>query len=210
MGVLAVDRLLRRRGRPRRDPGHRPRHRHRRHRVPVGRLAAALRGAGPRRRASRATTTSRAIPMRARFPASCCSAGTRRCSSPMPSSSRSACSTRWRRRRRRCAGSSSRRSRSPAWTSPPPTCSPSWTTALHAAGIELCFAEMKDPVKDKLKRFGLFGPWGGASFRRSARRSAAISRRIGRLGGLGGRGPMTSMGRILEQLGRGYHGAFFT
>jgi high affinity sulfate transporter 1 len=27
---------------------------------------------------------------------------------------------------------------------------------LHAAGIELCFAEMKDPVKDKLKRFGLF------------------------------------------------------
>lgn len=28
--------------------------------------------------------------------------------------------------------------------------------ALHSAGIELCFAEMKDPVKDKLKRFGLF------------------------------------------------------
>ena len=28
--------------------------------------------------------------------------------------------------------------------------------ALSAAGIELCFAEMKDPVKDKLKRFGLF------------------------------------------------------
>ena len=27
---------------------------------------------------------------------------------------------------------------------------------LHAAKIELCFAEMKDPVKDKLKRFGLF------------------------------------------------------
>ncbi len=26
---------------------------------------------------------------------------------------------------------------------------------LRAAGIELCFAEMKDPVKDKLKRFGL-------------------------------------------------------
>jgi high affinity sulfate transporter 1 len=32
---------------------------------------------------------------------------------------------------------------------------------LRAAGIELCFAEMKDPVKDKLKRFELmqrFGP----------------------------------------------------
>jgi high affinity sulfate transporter 1 len=28
--------------------------------------------------------------------------------------------------------------------------------SLHAAGIQLCFAEMKDPVKDKLKRFGLF------------------------------------------------------
>ena len=28
--------------------------------------------------------------------------------------------------------------------------------ALNSAGIELCFAEMKDPVKDKLKRFGLF------------------------------------------------------
>lgn len=28
--------------------------------------------------------------------------------------------------------------------------------ALQAAGIELCFAELKDPVKDKLKRFGLF------------------------------------------------------
>jgi high affinity sulfate transporter 1 len=28
--------------------------------------------------------------------------------------------------------------------------------ALHRAGIELCFAELKDPVKDKFKRFGLF------------------------------------------------------
>jgi MFS superfamily sulfate permease-like transporter len=26
---------------------------------------------------------------------------------------------------------------------------------LHSAGIELCFAEMKDPVKDKLRRFEL-------------------------------------------------------
>jgi high affinity sulfate transporter 1 len=31
---------------------------------------------------------------------------------------------------------------------------------LHTAGIELCFAEMKDPVKDKLKRFGLFSRLG--------------------------------------------------
>ncbi len=36
--------------------------------------------------------------------------------------------------------------------------------ALHAAGIELCFAEMKDPVKDKLKRFGLFTRFGEQTF----------------------------------------------
>jgi high affinity sulfate transporter 1 len=35
---------------------------------------------------------------------------------------------------------------------------------LHAAGIELCFAEMKDPVKDKLKRFGLFKRFGEQTF----------------------------------------------
>jgi high affinity sulfate transporter 1 len=31
---------------------------------------------------------------------------------------------------------------------------------LHAQSIELCFAELKDPVKDKLKRFGLFAQLG--------------------------------------------------
>ncbi|MDM0052442.1 SulP family inorganic anion transporter [Variovorax sp. J22R115] len=35
---------------------------------------------------------------------------------------------------------------------------------LHAAGIQLCIAEMKDPVKDKLKRFGLFARMGEAVF----------------------------------------------
>ncbi len=35
---------------------------------------------------------------------------------------------------------------------------------LHAAGIELCFAEMKGPVKDKLKRFGLFARLGEQTF----------------------------------------------
>ena len=35
---------------------------------------------------------------------------------------------------------------------------------LRAAGIELCFAEMKDPVKDKLKRFGLFARFGDKFF----------------------------------------------
>jgi high affinity sulfate transporter 1 len=32
--------------------------------------------------------------------------------------------------------------------------------ALQSQGIELCFAELKDPVKDKLKRFGLFAQFG--------------------------------------------------
>jgi high affinity sulfate transporter 1 len=36
--------------------------------------------------------------------------------------------------------------------------------ALRAAGIELCFAEMKDPVKDKLKRFGLLSRFGDQHF----------------------------------------------
>ena len=36
--------------------------------------------------------------------------------------------------------------------------------ALHAAGIDLCFAELKDPVKDKLKRFGLFSRLGEKRF----------------------------------------------
>ena len=36
--------------------------------------------------------------------------------------------------------------------------------ALHAMGIELCFAELKDPVKDTLKRFGLFAQLGEKYF----------------------------------------------
>jgi hypothetical protein len=35
---------------------------------------------------------------------------------------------------------------------------------LRAAGVELCFAELKDPVKDKLKRFGLFSRFGEGHF----------------------------------------------
>jgi MFS superfamily sulfate permease-like transporter len=37
-------------------------------------------------------------------------------------------------------------------------------SALRAVGVDLCFAEMKDPVKDKLKRFGLFSRLGEGSF----------------------------------------------
>ena len=46
--------------------------------------------------------------------------------------------------------------------------------ALHEAGIELCFAEMKDPVKDKLKRFGLFARLGEQTFFPTV--GAAVSR----------------------------------
>ena len=35
---------------------------------------------------------------------------------------------------------------------------------LRAQGIEFCFAELKDPVKDKLKRFGLFARFGEDCF----------------------------------------------
>ncbi|HVM78101.1 MAG TPA: sulfate permease [Stellaceae bacterium] len=36
--------------------------------------------------------------------------------------------------------------------------------ALRGRSIELCFAELKDPVKDKLKRFGLLARFGDAHF----------------------------------------------
>ena len=49
--------------------------------------------------------------------------------------------------------------------------------ALHTAGIELCFAEMKDPVKDKLKRFGLFARLGEQAFFPTM--GAAVSRYLG-------------------------------
>jgi high affinity sulfate transporter 1 len=35
---------------------------------------------------------------------------------------------------------------------------------LRAKGVELCFAELKDPVKDKLKRFGLLAQLGDTCF----------------------------------------------
>ncbi len=35
---------------------------------------------------------------------------------------------------------------------------------LHAAGMELCFAELKGPVKDRLKRYGLFTALGTENF----------------------------------------------
>jgi MFS superfamily sulfate permease-like transporter len=36
--------------------------------------------------------------------------------------------------------------------------------ALREAGVELCFAELKDPVKDKFKRFGIYSQFGAKNF----------------------------------------------
>ena len=36
--------------------------------------------------------------------------------------------------------------------------------ALRAAGIQMCFAEMKDPVKEKMRRFGLMSRFGERQF----------------------------------------------
>ena len=35
---------------------------------------------------------------------------------------------------------------------------------LQASGVDLCFAELKDPVKDKLRRFGMFDRFGDQGF----------------------------------------------
>lgn len=45
---------------------------------------------------------------------------------------------------------------------------------LHEMGIDFCFAELKDPVKDKLKRFGLFAQLGENYFFPTV--GAAVSR----------------------------------
>ena len=46
---------------------------------------------------------------------------------------------------------------------------------LHQAGMDLCFAEMKGPVKDRLKRYGLFTAFGTENFSpRSVKRSIGI------------------------------------
>jgi len=45
---------------------------------------------------------------------------------------------------------------------------------LHATGIEFCFAELKDPVKDKLRRFGLLTQLGEEWFFPTV--GAAVSR----------------------------------
>ena len=112
--------------------------------------------------ASTATMTSSAIPRPDWCLAWCCFAGMRPCSSPTPSCSRPRAG-----RRRHfadagaLAGHRGRtrdqrgRDRRGCW--------PNWTN-LACRRIDLRFAEMKDPVKDKLKRFGLFARLGETAF----------------------------------------------
>ena len=76
----------------------------------------------------------------------------------------SACWRRSRHRRRRCGASWSPPSRSPASTSPRPTCWPSSSRRCSGDGIELRFAEMKDPVKDKLRALRAARPLGEENF----------------------------------------------
>ena len=101
-------------------------------------------------RAPRATTTSTATLRRARSRASCCIASTRRSSSPTPSCSRSACS-----------GRSTTAANATRWVivAAEPITDVDTTGAeilsellddLDAQGVEVAFAELKGPVKDRL------------------------------------------------------------
>ena len=111
----------------------------------------------------RVTTTSRAIPMPVSYPAWSCFAGMRLVFC----------------QRRAVRGSGPRCGGGVAYAcalacvAAEPVTSVDVTAAdvlaeldgtLRTAGIKLYFAELKDPVKDKLKRFGLFSRFGEAHF----------------------------------------------
>ena len=143
VGVLAVDRLLRRRGGVRRHPRHRPGGRDRRHRIPVGRLASAFGGARPRRR-RQGLSRHHALPERPPDPRSGplplgCTAVLRQRRVVQGSGARGRCAS----RQRRCAGWSLRRNPLPASMSPQPTSWPNWTRTLRGERhrIALCRAE---------------------------------------------------------------------
>ena len=107
--------------------------------------------------------TSRDILMRAGYLGWSCSGGTRPCSSPTPNCSRSGAG---------CGGEVATPVRWLVVAAEPVTgidvtagdMVAESNNALHAMGIALCFAELKDPVKDKLKRFGLFAQLGESFF----------------------------------------------
>jgi len=82
----------------------------------------------------------------------------------MRSCFRSVSWTRWRPHPRRFVGWSSQRNPLPVSMSLPLICSWRWMRPLCRAVSSCAFAEMKDPVKDKLKRFGLYSPLGEHAF----------------------------------------------
>jgi MFS superfamily sulfate permease-like transporter len=49
------------------------------------------------------------------------------------------------------------------------------TEELRARGIELGFAELKGPVKDRLRRYGIYDTLGAASFAPTLGRAVASS-----------------------------------
>jgi len=56
--------------------------------------------------------------------------------------------------------------------------------ALHETGVQLCFAEMKDPVKDKLKRFGIFTRFGEGRFFATIEEAVKRYQAMGPAGGI--------------------------
>jgi MFS superfamily sulfate permease-like transporter len=56
--------------------------------------------------------------------------------------------------------------------------------ALHETGVQLCFAEMKDPVKDKLKRFGIFTRFGEERFFATIEEAVKRYQAMGPAGGI--------------------------
>ena len=120
--------------------------------------------------ASTGSTTWRAIPRRGWCRGWCCSAGRRRCSSPTPS-----CST----TELQAAIAASPTPVKRVIVTAEPVTSIDVTAndalveleqALTAPGIELCFAELKDRVKDKLARFGSLAELGEENILRDRRR----------------------------------------
>ena len=103
--------------------------------------------------ASRPITTPSATRPRDSSRGWCSTGSMRRCSSPTRTTSAPGCA-RYRARPRQ-SGSSSRPSRSPTSTPPPARSSASCPTSSPGRGIELAFAELKDPVRDQLRRYGI-------------------------------------------------------
>jgi MFS superfamily sulfate permease-like transporter len=162
MGILAIDYLFCGRCRVRRDSRHRNRDSYRGYRVSVGRLATALRSARPSRWCSR-LSRHQALPVARRIPGLVLF----RWDAPLFFANAELFHQR--------VLDAIAESPTPVRRilTAEPVSSIDVTSAdmlaelehtLTESGIELRFAEVKDPVKDKLKRFELFDRFGAADF----------------------------------------------